>query len=528
MKKYFSKKFLLIWISFFYITSVFSSILLTFYTTEFITKIENEKTNIYIYFVIIALLTVFFILSTISAQLLKNKWNLYINKQLNTDILNKICSESDLEIKTNKEGKYLSWIKYRLPEIRQLIFNSLFSIFINFIINLFTIIVLLFVSWKITLIGIGIFVISFLVPIFLSVLAGILNKKYNYNQEKIMSSLFNIFKSFKMLYYLSDEEKIIKFVDKEIDNWIIKINQTKSKVIFLEIISSSFQLIANVIFFFIIGVFIYFYNEPIGIIFIIPGLFVGFGTNLREMIFLIQNLVSYKEYVKEFSESNKLEISSESIIIDNITIKNLTFNYEHKEIFKNFNFRFEKGKKYAIVASSGFGKSTLAKIIMKQITDYEGNILINNINLNKIKNYVLFNSVTFLDNNENLFNDTVLNNVTLWEESDKSYVSKCLINADLHNLNLNFQVDNNSSLSTGERQKINIARHFYRNNNVLICDEAFSNIDSDSVKKIMNNIYVNKNLLFINITHHLNDLSYYDEIINLEERDDYVKDYKEN
>ncbi|EIE39900.1 ABC-type multidrug transport system, ATPase and permease component [Mycoplasmopsis canis PG 14] len=528
MKKYFSKKFLLIWISFFYIVSVLSSTFLVFFTTELITKIENEKTNIYIYFVIIALLTVFFILSTISAQLLKNKWNLYINKQLNTDILNKISTESALDIKLNKEGKYLSWIKYRLPEIRQLIFNSLFSISLNFLINIFTIIVLLFVSWKITLIGLFIFIISFLTPLFLSILAGKINQKYNYNQEKIMSSLFNVFKSFRMLYYLSEEEKIINFIDREIDDWIRKINQTKSKVIVLEIISSSFQLFANVIFFFIIGVFIFYYNEPIGIIFVIPGLFIGFGTNLREMIFLIQNLVSYKEYIKEFFKNDKLEISSESIIIDNITIKNLTFNYEHKEIFKNFNFRFEKGKKYAIVAPSGFGKSTFAKILMKQITDYGGTILINNINLNKIENHVLFNSITFLDNSENLFNDTVANNISLWEESDKSYVSKCLINADLHNLDLNFQVDNNNSLSTGQRQKINIARHFYRNNNVLICDEAFSNIDSDSVKKIFNNIDLNDNILFINITHHLNDLSYYDEIINLEERDDYVKDYKEN
>ncbi|SYV97565.1 ABC transporter ATP-binding protein [Mycoplasmopsis edwardii] len=83
-------------------------------------------------------------------------------------------------------------------------------------------------------------------------------------------------------------------------------------------------------------------------------------------------------------------------------------------------------------------------------------------------------------------------------------------------------------MSTGQRQKINIARHFYRNNNVLICDEAFSNIDSDSVKKIFNNIALNDNILFINITHHLNDLNYYDEIINLSERKNYAKNSKEN
>ncbi|WP_223211505.1 ATP-binding cassette domain-containing protein [Mycoplasmopsis edwardii] len=447
---------------------------------------------------------------------------------MSSDIFNKISTESALDIKLNKEGKYLSWIKYRLPEIRQLIFNSLFSISLNFLINIFTVIALLFISWKITLIGLFIFVISFLTPLFLSILAGKINQKYNYNQEKIMSSLFNVFKSFRMLYYLSEEEKIINFIDREIDDWIRKINQTKSKVIILEIISSSFQLFANVIFFFIIGIFIFYYNEPIGIIFVIPGLFIGFGTNLREMIFLIQNLVSYKEYIKEFFKNDKFEVNSNSIVINEITVKNLSFKYDDVEIFSNFNFKFIKGKKYAIVAPSGFGKSTFAKILMKQITDYGGTILINHENLNKIENYVLFNSITFLDNSENLFNDTVANNISLWEDVNKSIIKNCLKKADLENLKPEFIINDNNSLSTGQRQKINIARHFYRNNNVLICDEAFSNIDSDSVKKIFNNIALNDNILFINITHHLNDLNYYDEIINLSERKNYAKNSKEN
>ncbi|WBP83835.1 ABC transporter ATP-binding protein [Mycoplasmopsis edwardii] len=343
-----------------------------------------------------------------------------------------------------------------------------------------------------------------------------------------MSSLFNVFKSFRMLYYLSEEEKIINFIDREIDDWIRKINQTKSKVIVLEILSSSFQLFANVIFFFIIGVFIFYYNEPIGIIFVIPGLFIGFGTNLREMIFLIQNLVSYKEYIKEFFKNDKFEVNSNSIAINEITIKNLSFKYDDVEIFSNFNFKFTKGKKYAIVAPSGFGKSTFAKILMKQITDYGGTILINHENLNKIENHVLFNSITFLDNSENLFNDTVANNISLWEDVNKSIIKNCLEKADLENLKPEFIINDNNSLSTGQRQKINIARHFYRNNNVLICDEAFSNIDSDSVKKIFNNIDLNDNILFINITHHLNDLNYYDEVINLSERENYAKNSKEN
>lgn len=519
MKKYFNNKVLISTIAILYIITTISSSLIVFFTTNVISNLEiRNQQNTNFYLILIAIFAAIFLLSAFGNLLLKNKWNYNVDILLNKDIVNKISMQNSYEITNNKEGKYLTWVKNRIPEIRKLVFNSLFSSLLNFFINFATIIALFFVSWKLTLVGLGIFIFSFSIPVFLSILAGRINKKYNFSQEKFVSSLFNVFNGFKMLYYLGKEDKINNFIDKLINDWVGQIDKSKSKVILLEVINSSFQFFANTLFLFIIGVFIFYLNEPLSTIFVIPSLFLNLAFNIREMMFLVQNLVSYKDFIKDFSLARPAELKTDSINIESIEFKNLSFSYEQKDILKNLNIVFEKGKKYAIVAPSGFGKSTLIKLLLKQIKDYSGEILINNANLAQIDETILFNSLTFLDNSENLFIDSVHNNVALWENSEEKFIQECLIKSDLTNVQPSDLITTNSSLSTGQKQKINIARHFYRNKNALICDEAFSNIDQESKLKILNNIFSNPNLLFINVSHHISDLEIYDEIIDLNER----------
>lgn len=203
----------------------------------------------------------------------------------------------------------------------------------------------------------------------------------------------------------------------------------------------------------------------------------------------------------------------EKIQINRIRFENLSFKYNEDYVFKDFNFTFLKNKKYAIIGKSGSGKSTLIKILLKQINNYEGNIYINNKNLKEIHTNDLINSLTFLDTSENLFYDSIYNNITLWEENQFEKAINSLEKADLKDLDINLTIDENQNLSTGQKQKINFARFFYRNHNTLITDESFSNIDKDSVKRILSNL---KETLLINITHNIVDSSLYDEVINIE------------
>ncbi|WP_051521849.1 ABC transporter ATP-binding protein [Mycoplasma leonicaptivi] len=232
-------------------------------------------------------------------------------------------------------------------------------------------------------------------------------------------------------------------------------------------------------------------------------------------MYLLQNIVTYKEYIKEFLNAKPLEISNTKLNIKRIKIKNLSFKYNEKYILNNFNFCFEAGKKYALKGASGSGKSTLIKILLKQIENYEGNIFVNDLNLKEINTQDLINSLTFLDNSENLFNDTVYNNITLWDMTSDENIKDILQKSDLLDIKPELLINEENSLSTGQKQKINIARHFYRNKNILITDEAFSNIDIKSAEKILQNI--NPDVMFINVSHNITNSDYYDQILEIKE-----------
>ncbi|MCU9938654.1 ABC transporter transmembrane domain-containing protein [Mycoplasmopsis felis] len=293
---------MLLFISLFYFLVVISSSLIIFFTTELISNLQSHnQTKVNLYIILITVFVVIFIISSFMNLLWKNKWNYYINLNLNNDVINKINTLTSLEVEKNDQGKYLSWIKFRIPEIRRFVFNMLFSTTLNFLTNLITLILLFIVSWKLSLIGLSILFMSFTLPIFLSVIAGSIHNKFNKEQEKIMSLFTNVFKGFEMLFYLGKEEKILLFIDNLILRLIKSIDKKQSKVILIELLSSSVQQLSNTLFLFLIGYFILFLNEPISSLFVLPSLFLNFSINLREFLFLLQNVISYKTYIKEFS-----------------------------------------------------------------------------------------------------------------------------------------------------------------------------------------------------------------------------------
>ncbi|UWV79007.1 hypothetical protein NWE59_03125 [Mycoplasmopsis felis] len=193
---------------------------------------------------------------------------------------------------------------------------------------------------------------SFILPIFLSVIAGSIHNKFNKEQEKIMSLFTNVFKGFEMLFYLGKEDKILLFIDNLILRLIKSIDKKQSKVIVIELLSSSVQQLSNTLFLFLIGYFILFLNEPISSLFVLPSLFLNFSINLREFLFLLQNVISYKTYIKEFSNYSFPNNNFEKIQINEIRFENLSFKYNEDYVFKDFNFTFLKNKKYAIIVKN--------------------------------------------------------------------------------------------------------------------------------------------------------------------------------
>ena len=213
----------------------------------------------------------------------------------------------------------------------------------------------------------------------------------------------------------------------------------------------------------------------------------------------IFKLLDTKEDLLEKNETNKDEIVVKK---GKIEIKNLNFAYENQNILENLNILIPEGKKVAIVGLSGSGKSTIISLLLRFFTDYKGEILIDdqNINLTSIKS--LRQNIALVTQETILFNDTIEANIKYGNlKASTQDIEKAAEEAGVNDFANVFPNklqtivgESGIKLSGGQRQRIAIARAIIKNAPILLFDEATSALDNlteqkvqSSIKKIMQN-----------------------------------------
>ena len=247
---------------------------------------------------------------------------------------------------------------------------------------------------------------------------------------------------------------------------------------------------------------------------------------------VIDSLPRYNYVKASFSKINDfLEIEEESIGKEvnfpkaDIVISDLTFSYNHyTPIVKKLNFRINAGDFILLKGSSGCGKSTICKILEKYIKDYQGNVLIGNVNIKDMSIATLRKNMTFISQNESLFTGTIKENILLDRNIDDEEFYKvcsvCMIDEIVAKKPFRYEtiINNDSSfISGGERQRIILARALLQNAKIYLIDEALSEVDQIMEKKIILNLqrYL-KERTIIYITHKNQD-KLFKKIILLED-----------
>lgn len=200
--------------------------------------------------------------------------------------------------------------------------------------------------------------------------------------------------------------------------------------------------------------------------------------------------------------------------ITSISAQNLSFAYEDgreeetfyekkalqgkealqgKSLFENLNIDLKSGECLILNGVSGCGKSTLLKIFADLIKGYEGNIICNGKNLKSIKESSFWKRILYLNQEPQLISGTVKENITIFQDADEIKLDYALEQTGLKNLVPKFQggIDTPVSmlnLSSGEQQRICLARAFYGDYDVIISDESFSAIDPGSRREIFGKI----------------------------------------
>lgn len=192
-----------------------------------------------------------------------------------------------------------------------------------------------------------------------------------------------------------------------------------------------------------------------------------------------------------------------------IELKDVNFKYDESLVLKNLNTHFNEHKIIGIQGPSGSGKSTILKLLMRVYEVDSGEVLIHNTNINEIDSKALRTSQALMSQNTDLFEMSIYDNIRLgaWNKPDK--VIDAAKKAGIHDFILSLKdgydtklAEFGSSLSSGERQRIALARLFMGDTSLLIFDEPTSNLDSLNEAIILKNLQKHKDDKTIILTSH--------------------------
>jgi len=244
-------------------------------------------------------------------------------------------------------------------------------------------------------------------------------------------------------------------------------------------------------------------------------------TTMRTNMERIEDVMNYKpEFECKGELSRKL---SGALKIDNITFG---YNKLSPPLIKDFSLDLQPGKSVAIVGASGSGKSTLAKLITGLYEPWEGEILFDGKRRHDIDEYSFRSSVSMVDQEVILFEDTVSENIRMWDPSIEDFtVTLAARDADIHETIISrpggynqIVAENGKNFSGGQRQRLEIARVLAQEPTIAVLDEATSALDAKTEETVMNNIK-NVGCSCVVIAHRLSTVRDCDEIIVLEKGD---------
>jgi len=217
-------------------------------------------------------------------------------------------------------------------------------------------------------------------------------------------------------------------------------------------------------------------------------------------------------------------LAKEDILKGDIVFKNVNYSYNNYDyILKNVSLHIKEGMHVLLNGSSGCGKSTICKIIYKENIINEGKVYIDNKNINDLNINTIRNNILYISQNEKLFTGSIKENICIDRKiDDDDFFEICKICeldeiVDKKSMRYESLIEPSlNNISGGEKQRIILARGLLKNANIIILDEALSEVDNKLERKIIKNIrefFKTKTIIYIS---HKNQTKYFDDVINLE------------
>ena len=444
-------------------------------------------------------------------------------------IFKKITKKNISAFVGESSSKYISSLTNDIQTIEKGYLFNIFDIVANIILFTGALVMMFIYSPLLTLIALGLTTIPMILTIFVGGKMAKAEKLVSDQNENYTATIKDTLSGFSVIKAFKVEFEMINNFKENIKRLANAQSKKYKMQILMEMSSTAASLLVQ------LGIFL------IGAYLAINGYGVTAGTTIifvQLLNFVLNPLQNVPKALAERKAAKELIIKIANELDQNvreektstinkltkgININNLSFGYsENKEILHNINCKFELGKKYAIVGTSGSGKSTLLNLLMASSDNYQGSINYDGFEIKDINSESLYEVESIIQQNVFIFNTSIKNNITMFQEFDEDDIAKAIDMSGLRSLvdekGLNYMCgENGSGLSGGEKQRISIARCLLRKTQVLLVDEATAALDKETAYQVSNSILNLDKVMSIVVTHSLEEglLKQYDEIITL-------------
>ena len=249
------------------------------------------------------------------------------------------------------------------------------------------------------------------------------------------------------------------------------------------------------------------------------------GQSLQEMITQMERVDDVMSYPTDPYLEEKEKKKEYEKLTGAIEMKDIVFGYAPlgAPLIEDFSLHVEPGQKIALVGRSGCGKSTLAKLLSGLYQPWSGSITFDGMPISEIDRNVFIGSVAVIDQNVTLFEDTVSDNIKMWDTSIEDFeMIMAARDAGIHDDIVlrpggyqHKMSENGRDYSGGQRQRIEIARALAQDPTICILDEATSALDAKTEYEVVKSIS-ERGITCIIIAHRLSTIRDCDEIIVLD------------
>lgn len=433
-----------------------------------------------------------------------------------------------------RKGDIMARMTGDVTEVENSIMNSLDMMIKNPILILISIIVMVYMSWSLTLF------ILFMFPIAGTIIGYIgksLKKESRKGQKKmgeILSVIEEDLSGLRIIKAFNAEDKAIERFENENTSYFRIMNQLMWRRFLAHPVSEFLGTVVIIIVLWyggqlilkqqssldaaaFIGYLVFFYNI------INPAK--AFSTALYS---IEKGLASMERIDKILQTKETITDKPNAIAIDDfhstIVYENVSFAYNTAPVLKNINLKIEKGQTIALVGQSGSGKTTLADLLPRFYDVSKGRIMVDGKDLRDLQLKSLRNIIGYVNQEPILFNDSFHNNIAFGIDNvPEEEVIRAAKIANAHEFIMateqGYQTsigDRGDKLSGGQKQRLSIARAVLKNPPILILDEATSSLDTESERLVQDALVkLMKNRTSLVIAHRLSTIKNADFIIVL-------------